>query len=103
MEANGETAPDMAMSSACKGEAGPVGDSGVKLEPQPSSGPTRVASIAGMTPENFREVALTVLTEEMKAWQGPAQYLRAPFKTAEAREKFRQDLNDSFESRPDLE
>ena len=75
----------------------------MKLEPQPSSGPTRVASIAGMTPENFREVALTVLTEEMKAWQGPAQYLRAPFKTAEAREKFRQDLNDSFESRPDLE
>ena len=109
MEANGETyapeSPDMALSSACKGEseAGPVGDSEVKLEPQPSSGPTRVASIAGMTPENFREVALTVLTKEMKAWQGPAQYLRATFKTAEAREKFRQDLNDSFESRPDLE
>ena len=70
MEANGETAPDMALSSACKGEAGPVGDSGVKLEPQPN-GPTRVASIAGMTPENFREVALTVLTGEMKAWQSP--------------------------------
>lgn len=74
----------------------------VKAEPNPSGGPIRVKSITGMTAENFREVALTILSEEMRSWQGPARYLRARFATPEDQAKFKEDLDSHFEARPDL-
>ena len=89
MTAKAETASEMAPSHVSETEANfAVSEqSNAKLEGEPRSGPTtRVASMAEVTPENFREVALTVLGEEMKAWQGPAQYC-APSLQQQKRER----------------
>lgn len=53
-------------------------------------------------PESFRDNALAILSDELKRWYGPAQYLRAKYNTPEAREKFAEALDLAFPARGEL-
>lgn len=55
-----------------------------------------------LTAENFRELGLAQLKEELDKWGSPVLYLRAMYPTQEAKEAFAQQLLLTFPKRPDL-
>ena len=55
-----------------------------------------------LQPETFRDEALAILSEDLRKWNGPAQYLQKKFETAEERDKFKDALNLAFPQRPEL-
>ena len=67
-----------------------------------SEGPIRVPGHMQLTVENFRDTALDILSEEMKAWHGPAQYLRHMFATPEDKSDFKRALDQNFPADPVL-
>ena len=64
---------------------------------------TAAVSMLPLHPESFRDNALAILTEELKQWHGPAQYLWAHYKTPEARAQFADALDLAFPARPELQ
>lgn len=76
--------------------------SGPSLAATEPDSTTTTTSTPSLTVENFREAALNVLSQELKKWNGPAQYLREKYASEEAQKVFQEKLDDYFPPRPEL-